>query len=643
MFRSRIAIVAIVPALLMGVVDRSSFAHGPGSDHEHDDQSAPRASLPAALVLPDYEGPKPWSSKPVLNDPQRFQIAIMTDRNGGHRPGIWMDAVRKLNMLRPEFVMSVGDLIEGYTDDIDEIQRQWQEFLGFIDEMEMRFFFVAGNHDVSNPTLHKIWREKFGREWYSFDYKDVHFLCINSEDPVDRLGTEQLAWIEQDLAQHADARWTLVFLHKPLWVYAERQIAAGNGDTTNWKQVEQILADRPHTVFAGHVHNYVAYQRNGRDYYTLATTGGASQLRGNDYGEFDHVTWLTMERDGPHIANLRLDGILPADVVTEESITRFRNFLARTVIEVAPILLDNDNGFGEGEVHIRVENGFDETVTVSGAIDGLPLRGLTVDPSQLSLTVEPGKSAEQSIRIRFEKPIEFASLAHTTFTAKMSTKGEAPLRAERLAPVVIDRRFDVRLVEAVPEVDGVIDALPGFTLRFPDKPLVLGNAESWTGPNDATAEFSTACDDQTLYFAVRVTDDRVLASEDRLQLLIDPRPVDQRRSEPRLRAGALSISASAPNGDGQVEVQARHMRRDRAPLAGVRAAGKKTPAGYDLEFGIPLAAIEEAQGADWHSVQANVVVVDVDEPGERPARVLWRGTRSARENNIGFGHLVRSK
>src|SRR5690606_9963820 len=123
---------------------------------------------------------------------------------------------------------------------------------------------------------------------------------------------------------------------------------AGRGDSTNWKQVEAILADRPHTVFAGHVHHYVAYRRNGRDYYTLATTGGGSQLRGNDYGEFDHVTWLTMERDGPRMANLRLDGILPPDVVTEESIARFRRFLSETVVEVAPILIDNDQGFGEG-------------------------------------------------------------------------------------------------------------------------------------------------------------------------------------------------------------------------------------------------------------------------------------------------------
>src|SRR5262249_39565293 len=48
----------------------------------------------------------------------------------------------------------------------------------------------------------------------------------------------------------------------------------------------------------------------------LATTGGGSKLRGPEYGEFDHVVWVTMKKDGPVIANLLLDGILPEDLST---------------------------------------------------------------------------------------------------------------------------------------------------------------------------------------------------------------------------------------------------------------------------------------------------------------------------------------
>jgi hypothetical protein len=42
---------------------------------------------------------------------------IVTDRTGGHREHVFRDAMPKVNLLRPAFVMSVGDLIEGYTED----------------------------------------------------------------------------------------------------------------------------------------------------------------------------------------------------------------------------------------------------------------------------------------------------------------------------------------------------------------------------------------------------------------------------------------------------------------------------------------------------------------------------------------------
>jgi metallophosphoesterase superfamily enzyme len=99
----------------------------------------------------------------------------MTDNTGGHRPGIWMKAVEKINLLRPTFVMSVGDLIEGYPESRERVEAEWQEFLGFMEKMEMRFFFVAGNHDLKDPLMHQIWREHFGRSLL-FDYK-AHFAA----------------------------------------------------------------------------------------------------------------------------------------------------------------------------------------------------------------------------------------------------------------------------------------------------------------------------------------------------------------------------------------------------------------------------------------------------------------------------------
>lgn len=638
--------IAALAACCIALLYSTAHAHPGHEDSGDATSSSTRAGvqLPPAVVLPEIEGPKPWSDKPVLNDPQRFQIAIMTDRTGGHRPGVWMDAVQKLNLLRPEFVVSVGDLIEGYSQNRKDVEAQWDEFLGFIDKMEMRFFFVAGNHDVTNPMMHTIWREHFGREWYSFDYKDVHFVCLLSEDPVEHLGDEQLNWLEQDLAEHADARWTLVFLHKPLWVYAERDLAAGNADSTNWKRVESLLVDRPHTVFAGHVHHYVQYQRNDQQYYSLATTGGGSGLRGNDYGEFDHITWLTMEADGPHVANLRLDGILRPDVVTEESIARFNKFLRGASLEVEPILIEGaeSEAFSQGEITIRLHNRFDEPVAMAGEIDGMPLRGLTVDPMQLELEAGPGESVEKRIRVEFTKPVEFAALARTTLTAKMRSTADNPLRSEITVPVVIDRRFSLPSLASMPELDGVIEEWPDVrTNATPDKPLLLGDRLAWQGPGDCSAEFFARQVGDRMYVAARVTDDRVIEG-DEIELLVDPRRFGVRTRDSQYVRTGLSIVATAPDENGGTKVTAKRMRNGR-DYGGVKAAAKRTGEGYDVEFSIPLNLVKEIQGRDWHSVQGTVVLHDRDDQDGRETDVLWRGTQRVRQMNTGFGHFVREE
>lgn len=614
----------------------------PGHDEHASEADTVVSSLPTGMVLPELSGPRPWSDKPLLNDPQRFQFAIMTDRTGGHRPGVWMDAVRKLNLLRPEFVVSVGDLIEGYTQDRGEVERQWTEFVGFVDQLDMRFFFVAGNHDVTNPMMHAVWRKRFGKEWYSFDYKQVHFVCLASEDPLDCIGKEQLDWLRSDLADHPDARWTLVFLHKPLWLYSERELAAGNQDKTNWREVESLLVDRPHTVLAGHVHHYVQYQRNEQQYYSLATTGGGSPLRGNQYGEFDHVMWLTMEADGPHVANLRLDGILQPDVVTEQGIARFNKFLVGTGVEVAPILIEGEEAaaFSEGEITIRLRNDFNEPIRMSGEIVGMPLRGLTVDPMQLALEAAPGEGVEQRVRVQFGEPVEFAALARTVFNARIESLGDDPLKADLTVPVVIDRRFSLPSLAAMPTIDGVIDQWPTErTNAMPEEPRLTGNILSWQGPGDASAEFFARHVGDRAYVAVRVTDDRLMGG-DGIELLVDPRPVGDRAREPQYRGAGLSIAATAPDAEGRSRLTARQLQSNDA-YAGVDSAARVTDVGYNVEFSIPLQIVKHLQGDDWHSLQGTVVLGDVDEVDDQPVQIIWRGTDRPREVNTGFGNFVR--
>lgn len=254
------------------------------------------------------DGKNPWTSLQLNNQQRNFQFAIITDRTGGHRPGVFASAVKKINLMQPEFVISVGDLIEGYSEDKGQWALEWAEFQGKVHALQMPFFYVPGNHDLANPLMAENWNRKFGRTYYEFRYHDALFVALNSEDPNEiepfRFSAAQQAWLADVLKRNADARWTFVFMHKPAWIFAD-----ADHDQTGWNAISRSLGDRKYTVFAGHVHNYARYVVNGRDHFTLATTGGASKLRGKADGEFDQIVWVTMKDDEPVIANLLLDGI----------------------------------------------------------------------------------------------------------------------------------------------------------------------------------------------------------------------------------------------------------------------------------------------------------------------------------------------
>jgi 3',5'-cyclic AMP phosphodiesterase CpdA len=261
------------------------------------------------------EPTNPWTSLVLNNEQRNFQFAIVTDRTGGHRPGVFAAAVKKINLMQPEFVISVGDLIEGYSEDNGQWALEWAEFEGKLKQLQMPFFYVPGNHDLANRLMSENWKRKFGRTYFDFRYHDVLFVALNSEDPPNSepfaFGAEQQAWLADVLRRNEDVRWTFVFMHKPAWVFPD-----ADHDKTGWNNVERSLGNRKYTVFAGHVHNYAKFVRNGRDYIMLATTGGDSKLRGKTQGEFDQIVWITMKESEPVIANLLLDGIEDKDVRT---------------------------------------------------------------------------------------------------------------------------------------------------------------------------------------------------------------------------------------------------------------------------------------------------------------------------------------
>ena len=291
----------------------------------------------AATEVPDEAGPDPWTHLAFDADPDDFSFAIISDLQGGYREGVFEAAVERVNLMRPELVVSVGDLIAGYTEDAAEIHRQWDWFDERARWIDAPFFYTPGNHDFSNEVMKQIWHERLGRDYYHFRYRDVLFLVLNTEEPpipddpearaffarlmqlreedpaamaayaaanVDRtmpgigITDDQVAYFERIIAGNADVRWTILLMHKPAF--------QGEGNA-QYARITAALGDRPYTAFAGHIHNYKRFEIGPRVHYRLGSTGGG--ILPLETGNFDHFVWVTMQDDGPVIANLALDGI----------------------------------------------------------------------------------------------------------------------------------------------------------------------------------------------------------------------------------------------------------------------------------------------------------------------------------------------
>jgi len=293
-------------------------------------------------------GSTPHTHLEFQDQSEDFHFALLGDRTGGERPGIFDATIARLNLLRPEFVISMGDLIEGYSEDPEDLRAMWADLDERVNKLDMPFLTVPGNHDMGNEVMRQVWRERNGRDYYYFVYKNVLFLMLNTEDPPVELPAKtleqilyfkklikedpvkarelvannpnarneidlpvaisdaQVDYVKEVLEQHRDVRWTFFILHKPAWEY----------DAPNFERIEALAQDRPYTMFAGHQHNYQRTERHGRDYIRLGTSGGIWHHQGK--GNMDHITWTTLTNDGPIIANILLTGILDKNGPTTE-------------------------------------------------------------------------------------------------------------------------------------------------------------------------------------------------------------------------------------------------------------------------------------------------------------------------------------
>ncbi|HLI84769.1 MAG TPA: metallophosphoesterase [Bryobacteraceae bacterium] len=202
-----------------------------------------------------------------------FRFVLLGDRTGEPQAGIYEQVWRQIAREHPAFVVSAGDTIQGLND--STAAREWQEILAELRPYRrIPLYLTPGNHDVWSALSAQLFRQ-YARHplHYSFDYAQAHFTILDNSRSREMPAAE-LAYLENDLTQHAAQPLKFIVSHRPSWLL---NAGLGNPDFPLHR-----LAKRFHVqyIVAGHVHQMIHIELNGVTYISLASAGGHLRLSG---------------------------------------------------------------------------------------------------------------------------------------------------------------------------------------------------------------------------------------------------------------------------------------------------------------------------------------------------------------------------
>lgn len=312
---------------------------------------------------------------PVEED--AFQFAIFGDRTGGPHKGINVlaQAVADTNLLEPDLVMTVGDLIDGYADDKVWLpqMKQYKQVMG---ELVCPWFPVAGNHDVywkaaNKPKgeLEPLYEMHFGPLWYAFEHKGCFFIVLYTDegDPKtglktfkkpqsQRMSDKQFGWLKDILKKAKDAEHVFVFVHHPRWLGNPSNGRVAYGD--DWGKVHKALVEAGNVsgVFAGHIHHMRYDPKDGIDYFSLATSGGFQPGWSPKAGWLNQFHVVTVRKGQVAFAALPVGEVLDPKAITGKVVSQ-----AEVLGRAMPIVYEhplkiNDDGSVEQTLTLKVTN-----------------------------------------------------------------------------------------------------------------------------------------------------------------------------------------------------------------------------------------------------------------------------------------------
>jgi Icc-related predicted phosphoesterase/plastocyanin len=162
-------------------------------------------------------------------------------------------AIAVINDLnpQPDFIVFTGDLTHT-TDDAQERRKRLTEFRDLTRGLKTKNIkFLPGEHDASLDNG-AAYQEVFGKSYYSFEHKGIHFIAIdNVSDPTSSIGEKQLQWLSNELQQLGKEERIVVLTHRPFFsLYPQWDWWTQDGD----KALDLLKPYKNVMILYGHIH-----------------------------------------------------------------------------------------------------------------------------------------------------------------------------------------------------------------------------------------------------------------------------------------------------------------------------------------------------------------------------------------------------
>jgi 3',5'-cyclic AMP phosphodiesterase CpdA len=190
-------------------------------------------------------------------------------------------AISKVNQLKPDFVITGGDLImDALAQSHGRADSLYNLYVEISRGFKMPVHNTMGNHEVfgyyeqsgvdSTHPLYgdKMFEDKLGRRYYVFEFNGWRFYILDSIDEWEEGGyygyvdQEQMAWLKEDLADVDPETPIVISVHIPLIsVFTQLDVGStapnGRGSVvTNSRELLELFKEHNlKLVLQGHLHS----------------------------------------------------------------------------------------------------------------------------------------------------------------------------------------------------------------------------------------------------------------------------------------------------------------------------------------------------------------------------------------------------